>query len=1247
MPTLAAVEGETLSSSKEEIASLSTDVVESKEEDLGKGLIQDDHQVWVWKPAHAGVDLLPIVGRTDDSVTVETEDGEECIMDATDVFPFNSSHLLDCDDAADMNDLHEPALVGLLERRFTKDKIYTYSGDVLISINPQKDIAGLYDIEEETSRKMPHVYGVAQHALDGLGHGENQAILVNGESGAGKTEAAKKLLRYLAAFSTHHDENDSASPASVMTSSNPALEAFGNAVTIRNDNSSRFGKYIKIWFDKERSLRGLSTHQFLLENSRVISHGAGERNYHVFYQLVAAKQQREPQLDDLELGLLSSAGAFRLLQASDSASDSLAQSVDLAKDLAKFRATHDSLLAIGISPGDISAIWRTLAGLLHLGNVVFVPRVNPQPDEDLTAIDASSQQHLSKACELLNLDGTEISRVLLRRYIGGKNSLVTIPLSPAEAANSRDGMIKTIYSRAFAWIVDQTHRTDGVDEQAFSSIGILDIFGFEVLAQNSLEQLCVNFANEELQRLFNWHVFELERSRYASEGIVWDVKACCDNIDLLDALRGAFSLLEEQGHFGARASDDNLIAQFASEGLVHKEKRAATSHFVVHHFASSVSYEITGFLAKNNDALQADLSDFLVAKAGAQSFLARQLFPPPDIEAERAKALAGGGAQRRQARKMASTNSVSKQFRGQMAQLVDELQQTALHFVRCVKANEDKTAGCWDTALVLNQLRHLGVMEAVRIRQEGFPVTLQPQEIAARFGILVSDISEVTPEETARIVLMQTLGASSQGRAWQMGVSGLVFMTKASLTILQRSQHEELRRQETLKREAARLEAEEAARRHQEELAKARAEAEAKAKARAEEEAKAKARAEEEAKANARAEEEAKANARAEEEARAKAHAKVEEARAAEAQRQAAAKLQKEQEEQEAQRLALLREREAADVAAKQMNAAKKLQTWWRMVSHMRQLHKILQARGPWQDVLLPNEAALLSSFVVHSSERDIVRKMGLSKFATFQRLMRSKKRRGLIVTTGPNARILLVDPTKEKLRVVKEVRLDPRSTWVHLRDNKAFVISFSKANEQVLERKRPALVRMLSSSSSSSSSSLSLSPLSSSSSLTPSTPDLSGGRLSEWSFVDILGSSTPWAGAMARPQTVSELMSVSGRPTRLASTEPILWQGALKKQAIRSKRNWRTRWFVLQQDGDEAQLLWYKAQRQTSPHGALLISQSTEICGGKTECSIVIKSPTLPPEGLCLEASSAKAAQRWRSRLEGAQRRSRGEQSI
>lgn len=1143
-------------------------------------------QVWIWKGDMSGVELLPVVGRTKTSVTVEDDEGEERILDVAQTFPFNEGHLSDCNDAADMNDLHEPALVGLLQRRFGAERIYTFSGDVLISVNPYKTISNLYTMDNWETHG-PHVYAVAKRALDGLP--ASQAILVNGESGAGKTEATKRILNFLAALSQHTSES---LPAKIMTNSNPALEAFGNAVTIRNDNSSRFGKYVKIWFDEAMNLRGISMHQFLLEQSRLISHANGERNYHIFYQLIAGARQYG--WSDLQLHAGSQ--AFSILRCDN------VEGLD-TRDFEDFEATVTSLKDLGIGAAQITSIWRLLAGLLHLGNVEFVP--SKQKEEHAT-LSESAKKTLAVACSLLGINGADIERVLLQRSIGGKSSVVTIPLSVTEAFQSRNGFIKTVYSRTFAWIVEQTthHDQEYSDASTPSSIGILDIFGFEVLEQNSLEQLCVNFANEELQRLFNWHVFELEKSRYAAEGISWDVKACCDNQELLAAIRQCFTLLEEQGRLGARASDQNLIAQLDLGDLVKRDRVAASDQFIVKHFAASVTYKISGFLEKNNDALQADLSDFLVANAFVESFLAQQLFPRPDEQAEHELALSTGGRGRRQARKMASINSVSSRFRGQMAKLVEDLQTTQLHFVRCVKPNMHKNMDDWDTGLVVNQLRHLGVMEAVRIRQEGFPVTVSFEDMVENFGMLLSEsaLHELSMREAAELILSSALGETSKGFGWQVGTNDLVFMTKASQKALQHAKYEDTRRREEL----ARIEREIALMKQialERQLQQAQAEVEAKALAEAEAKEKARKDAIEAAAAAAVADAEAKAEAEAKAYALAQAEAESKAAAEAEAKAKAAAEAKA---KVEAAELLAAEEAKAASEAAKRQENAICIQSWWRMITLKHQMDKILQARGPWQDVLEPNEAALLSSFVVHSSESEIVRRLGLSKFTVLDRFLRSKKRRGLILTTSPQPRLLLVDPNGSRLKVVASQQLDPSCTWVHLVDEKTFDISFK-----------------------------------------PEEAGVTGTSAKEWSFTDILGCSTPWAKAMARPQTVKELMSTGGRATRLASTAPILWQGSLKKYAIRSKRNRRVRWFVLQMDGDEAQLLWYKTQSQTSPQGALLISKSTEICDGYSPSSFVVKSPVLPVDGLRLEASSERDAKRWRTRLQYAQSCSLAEMSL
>ncbi|KUF99223.1 hypothetical protein AM588_10011287 [Phytophthora nicotianae] len=542
------------------------------------------------------------------------------------VHPYDPSHSVNLDNVAEMDNLHEAPLLDLLRRRYLEDKIYTYTGDILISINPYKNIPMLYNFPELDSigkldNPVPHVYSTAHGAYHAMmKDGKCQSILVSGESGAGKTEASKYIMRYLANISeigkktpkAPKAENGGSSVEQCVLQSNPLLEAFGNAKTIRNDNSSRFGKFIKIYYHADGTISGATTSHFLLEKSRIVGSAESERNYHVFYQLCAGLSAEEKNALKLK-----PASEFYFLNQGN------CMQVPEINDKKDFKELVEAMGTVGIPPELQRTIFRLVACVLHLGNVEFTENAKNESQ-------IAHPEDVTNLAELMMVTPDELEFALTKRTMsaGARGSVAEIALTAVESVKSRNGLAKDIFSKIFDWLVSQINKsTSNVGGSAgvgagSKFIGILDIFGFESLQVNSFEQLCINYTNEMLQQQFNQHVFVYEQEVYVEEGIDFSRLEFKDNgpcLDLIDKKPlGILPLLDEQGMLGRRASDENFIQKLhqthlpkgkVPEGstIYYSKPRFATDEFVIHHYAGEVTYNVNGFLEKNDDSLHNDL----------------------------------------------------------------------------------------------------------------------------------------------------------------------------------------------------------------------------------------------------------------------------------------------------------------------------------------------------------------------------------------------------------------------------------------------------------------------------------------------------------------------------------------------------------------------------------------------------------------------------------------------------------------
>ena len=508
----------------------------------------------------------------------------------------------------ELSHLHEPAVLHNLAIRFELEQIYTYCGIVLVAFNPYQElhIYGHDTIEtyrnkyesKGTSELDPHIYAVAGEAFTKMERDDNnQSIIVSGESGAGKTVSAKYAMRYFATVGgTDHDGNETQVERRVLASS-PIMEAIGNAKTTRNDNSSRFGKYIEIDFDKKFHIIGANMRTYLLEKSRVVFQANNERNYHIFYQLCAGKN--EDILADMHLG---DAEDFHYLNQGEN------PEIDGVDDHREFKATLEAFRTLHFTDKQLTNAFRILAGILHLGDVEILPGKNSE-----TSSVSENDESLRKFAELLEVSDRSMMTWLCQQKIVTARDEVVKNLSREQAKFAKNALAKFIYETLFNWIVERINAELKTTAKMHKFIGVLDIYGFETFDRNSFEQFCINYANEKLQQQFNQHVFKLEQELYVKENIQWERIDWDDNqecINLIESKQGILSLLDSQSKQGT-GTDKNWLNELHNKCLPQFPKhyikpRLNPDAFMVRHFADAVEYECEGFLAKNKDTVYED-----------------------------------------------------------------------------------------------------------------------------------------------------------------------------------------------------------------------------------------------------------------------------------------------------------------------------------------------------------------------------------------------------------------------------------------------------------------------------------------------------------------------------------------------------------------------------------------------------------------------------------------------------------------
>ncbi|XP_059069015.1 myosin-3 isoform X2 [Cryptomeria japonica] len=649
---------------------------------------------------------------------IKISNGKTVKFSVRNTLPANPDILEETNDLIQLSYLNEPSVLYNLQQRYVQDMIYTKAGPVLVAVNPFKDL-GLFghDFIEAykcKARFHPHVYMMADIAFDAMmRNGISQSIIVSGESGAGKTETAKRAMQYLASIgSCSRIEN-------TLLKTNPILESFGNAKTLKNDNSSRFGKLISIHFNSSGKISGANIQTHMLEKSRIVQQAQGERSYHIFYQLCAGASHALRE----KLNLKPASEYYYLNQSNF-------LTIDEVDDAERFQLVLEALNVLEISPDDQENIFRILAAVLWLGNITF----SVVDGECHVRVD--NDEAIRNASKLLGCSIMELTMLLSTHKVYAGKEYVVQKISQSQAANMRDTLARTIYASLFDWLIDCMNKSLTAHEKSKGrSINIIDIYGFESFNRNSFEQLCINYANERLQQHFIRHNFKLIQEDYILEGIDWTRVEFEDNQECLDLFEknpvGLISLMDEES-VSSEGTDSTLVnklKQYLGGKFCFKEDKGRV--FSVRHCAGEVVYDATGFLDKNRDLVHSDLLQLL----SSSNCWLLQLFSL-NISKESLKLrsplvrLNGTECKR---------PCVASKFKGQLFKLLHSVENTSQHFICCIKPNRLQLPGVFEQDLVFQQLRCYGVFDVVRMFKVAYHIRMTHELFAKRYKFLLPE----------------------------------------------------------------------------------------------------------------------------------------------------------------------------------------------------------------------------------------------------------------------------------------------------------------------------------------------------------------------------------------------------------------------------------------------------------------------------------------------------------------------------
>uniref|UniRef100_A0A3Q3IR37 Myosin VIIBb n=1 Tax=Monopterus albus TaxID=43700 RepID=A0A3Q3IR37_MONAL len=757
---------------------------------------------WVWVDSDIGVPIGARVKVTPSGQRLLVDDdGKEQSLSKEQEASLRIMHPTSVEGVEDMiklGDMNEAGLLRNLLLRHKQGLIYTYTGSVLVAVNPYQDFP-MYSSDQVKlyqGRKLgelpPHIFAIAESCYFNMRrHHNNQCCIISGESGAGKTESTKLILQYLAAVSGELSEQQIEQQ---LLESNPILEAFGNAKTIRNDNSSRFGKYLEIFFNKHGVIEGARVEQYLLEKSRVCHQALQERNYHIFYCMLAGITSQEKKTLSLR-----DAKEYRFLTKGDCI---LCEGRDDVKDYGRIRS---AMKILTFSDSQCEEILQLLAAILHLGNVSF----EATTQNNLETSDVSKSEHFSMAALLLKVQKSSLAKSLTHRSFMTNKERITKPLSPEQASDCRDAFVKAIYDKLFIWIVGKINsviykKLTNTPKSSYLSIGLLDIFGFENFHTNSFEQLCINFANEKLQQFFVRHIFKLEQEEYLKEDIVWNNIKFSDNQNILDLLAGKtcnlLALIDEESHF-PKGSDVTLLNKMNQQHSGNKNYLASRSEhdtdFGICHFAGVVYYNSKGFLEKNRDAVSFDIIKTVDMSTNK---LLRQIFEnelsnnPVKMANNKRVMITPKSSLRAQTNNRKQVPTLSGQFRQSLDSLMKALSVCQPFFIRCFKPNNDKQSEVFDRELCMRQLRYSGMMDTIRIRKLGYPIRHTFVEFLRRYRVLLKTTVCDPRTETAAACCEAICKTVIKGEdEWKLGRTK-IFLKDAHDAVLEQAREQELSR---------------------------------------------------------------------------------------------------------------------------------------------------------------------------------------------------------------------------------------------------------------------------------------------------------------------------------------------------------------------------------------------------------------------------------------------------------------------